>query len=598
MELRPYQTEMLAAIAEHLGRGLNRLLCKAPTGTGKTVTFAALLKHLEPWLSQFRTGDRKMLVIAHREELLDQAAAKIQSANPGLVVMVEQGERRASVHADVVVASIQTLSAMKFRRLHRFLARTRFRVVVVDEAHHAAASTYRTALVHLGFLPPADASDKNEIEAATHDDVVAMRAALEGWDAVAPKDRVLVGVTATPNRSDSVGLGCVFQTLAYSYDLRAAIGDGWLVPIEALAVQTKTSLEGIKTVRGDWQQKALEQAINNEARNRLGVAAWLEHAKGLPTIAFTAGVAHAEALANAFRAQGVRAEALSGETPKDERRRMLDRYRDRQTEVVCNCMVLTEGTDLPLTEVILHARPTQSATLYEQMTGRGLRLWPGKSRCVVLDLVDSTRHGLQAAPVLYGLPPSILAAKQELSAMAKRYDEILEGKPGFDPAAALNGSRMTLEQLGALAKSVNVWQRQELGAFGAGRKMNWIRNGDIYRVSYPWLDGQEAITVEPDLVGRWEVSLTLSTREGRRQRTIAREVESLDKAGEIAESFIAQERKPAVRVAGKDAGWRSDKASEAQLGLLKKWRVQVKPGMTKGEASDLITVTKAQRGFR
>lgn len=599
MQLRPYQGEMLDAIAEHfLERGQNRVLCKAPTGTGKTVTFAGLLKHnrLRAMLERFPEGDRKMLVIAHREELLDQAATKIRASNPGLMVMVEQGERRASVYADVIVASIQTLSATSFRRLRRFVDRITFRIVVVDEAHHSAASTYRTALVHLGFLPPSDASNKAEIEAVDYDDVRVMAKALEGWEVRAPKDRLLVGVTATPNRSDSVGLGCVFQTLAYSYDLKQAIADKWLVPIEALSIQTATSLEGVKTVRGDWQQKALAEAVNNAKRNALAVAGWLEHSKDRPTIAFAVDVAHSHALADEFKSHDVKAVAISGETPKDDRRLYLRQYEQGQIDVLCNCMVLTEGTDLPRTSTILHARPTQSATLYEQMTGRGLRLFPEKDRCLVIDLVDVTRHGLQAAPVLYGLPPGILANRQELGKMAETFEDILAGKPGFDAASVLNGSRLTLEQLGALAKKVDIWQKQDLGSFGQGRLCNWIRNGDTYRTQYPWQDGNETITIEPDLIGRWEISLTLSVGKDRRQRTIAREVSTLEEAAQMAERFVSTERGSVMRIASPDAPWRTGKPSPKQLELLLKLGVKKAP-KTKGEASDMINIEKARRGW-
>src|SRR6185503_7810181 len=186
--LRPYQEAGLAALAAEQAKGHNRLLLQMATGTGKTVLFAAILQHetFRPWLERFPPRDRRMLVIAHREELLDQAAEKIQRANPDLLIGIEQADRYASSMSDVVVASIQTLSAQKFKRLARLLQHKPFRSVIVDEAHHAAAATYRTALVHLGFLPPADASDQQELEAANFDDVAVMQQALAGWDAVAP----------------------------------------------------------------------------------------------------------------------------------------------------------------------------------------------------------------------------------------------------------------------------------------------------------------------------------------------------------------------------------------------------------------------------
>ena len=602
--LRPYQVAQLDAIAAGLAAGSNRLLVKSPTGTGKTVTFAAMLKHppMIRWLEQFKPGDRKMLIIAHREELLDQAAAKIHAANPGLMVTVDQGERHASVHADVIIASIQTLSARRFRRLERLTARTTFRIVIVDEAHHAAARTYRTALVHLGFLPAYNGlgAAEKEIEAANFDDVADMEASLQGWDQVAPQDRLLVGMTATPNRSDAIGLGCVFQSIAYSYALKDAIGDGWLVPIKPWSIETTTSLDEVHLARGDFNQRELADTVNNDRRNELAVAAWLEHARGVSTLAFTVDVAHAHALAAKFTRYGISAAAVSGETPKDERRSHLADFQAGRLEVLCNCMVLTEGTDLPRAGCILHAKPTKSPTLYEQMTGRGLRLFPGKEHCLVIDLVDvARRHSLQAAPVLFGLPPSLLAKGQRLEQLGEDLDDLINKHPGFDIDKALEGQHLTLAQLEAAASTFDIWSIPELGAFGVGRAMNWIKvSPDVYRLRYPWADGTETLQVSRDLLGHWEVVITLapSNHGAKRQRTLATQVDSDGAAAGIAEAFVLAERRTVMKLKDKDAPWRSRPASIKQLALLKRLRVPTIPrACTMGQASDLIDLAQARR---
>jgi ATP-dependent helicase IRC3 len=603
--LRPYQLEALDAVAHGREAGSNRLLEKMPTGTGKTVMFAELLHRLEPWLATFPAVHRKMLVIAHREELLDQAAEKIRTANPGLMVMVEQADRHASIYADVIVASIQTLAGAKFRRLKRFIERTTFRIVVVDEAHHAAAPTYRTALALLGFLPMADATDTENVEAATHDDIEAMTAALSGWDQVAPKDRLLLGVTATPNRSDAIGLGCVFQSIAFSYDLKQAIADGWLVPITPWSIETRTSLDAVHLAHGDFNQRELADAVNNAKRNQLAVAAWREHALGLPTIAFTVDVAHAHALAEAFTAAGFRARAVSGQTPKDERREMLAAFQAGQLDVLANCMVLTEGTDLPRAACILHAKPTKSATLYEQMTGRGLRLFPGKPDCVVIDLVDvARRHSLQAAPVLYGLPPGLLAKGQTLEAMETDLEALLARHQGIDVGKALAEQSMTLAQLQAHAATFDIWSIPSLGAFGAGRALNWLKLGeDRYRLEYPWADGYEALEVGRDLIDKWDVTLTLKPGGGGpvRQRTIAAQVATANDAAGLAEAFVLQERRSVMNLRGKDAPWRGRPASKKQLDRLAQMRVppqSIPRNCTMGQASDLIDLAIARRSSR
>lgn len=610
--LREYQQAANRSVPQHFfEKGQNRILWKLPTGTGKTVCFAQLPNEpdLKTWLDTFSARGAFMLVIAHREELLNQAREKIQAANPGLMVSIEQGELVANRYSNVIVASIQTLSAMKYRRLKRLLQYHTFRLVVVDEAHHAAAASYRTVLALLGFLPMADATEAQNIEAATFDDVDVMTKALAGWDLVAQKDRLLLGVTATPNRSDAIGLSCVFQSIAYSYALKQAIEDGWLVPIQPWVIETTASLEAVRTSHGDFNQKDLADAVNNPARNALSVSAWQEHAAGLSTIAFTVDVAHAHALAEMFRAKGIPAEAISGETPKDDRRNILRRYTAGTVEVICNCMVLIEGTDLPRTECILHAKPTKSATLFEQMTGRGLRIHPGKSRCVVIDMVDvAKKHSLQAAPVLYGLPPGLVANGKDLRQVADDFEAFREKYPNFDLDAALLNGHFTLEQLGAKATTFDVWTVPTLGELAAVVSMNWIKTAvDTFRLQYPWSDGVEALSVQPDVLGHFDVALTLRTpqphpeggapRYQTRQRTIAAQVDNVVEALRIAEQFIEQERRSVMKLKDREAPWRMRPASQKQIAYLEKLRVPFnRKTITMGGASDLLDLANSRRG--
>lgn len=913
-QLRQYQLDQQEAIAQALQAGTNRVLVKSPTGTGKTVMFAALLTQpvLVAWLAQFPKHDRKMLVVAHREELLEQAAYKIQRANPDLLVMIEQGDRHASRYADVIVASIQTLAARQFARLKRLLVRATPRVVIIDECfpagtlvdgrpienilagdmvravdpatgrleykrvlwtgsrtagalitvhmadgrhltctprhkvwtargwvlagallptdtiasaieerhasdtlshmlpvpagghvdpqgedrplsppwpdvlfgrvqrqnsergsvgayganepqarvseddrtesdaaqvrqdederhidcdgldtlnarrersavavaaagaglsarmadrgryhhavaredagsvsdllqvghceqrhqdrrrsrrqqpliasstgrqegpilswarvdhlevhqpgrdgefgglcrgglvydlevedfhtflvdglvvsncHHAAASTYRTALVHLGFLPAKDASDKFEIEAVDHDDLDAMNDALKGWDAVAPKDRLLIGVTATPNRSDAVGLGCVFQSLVYSYSLKQAIEDGWLVPIQPWSIETDTDLTGIKTTAGDYNQKQLAEAVNTAQRNELALAAWRQYANRLATLAFTVDVAHAHQVADRFTQDGVRAVAISGDTNKDERRLLLRQYQEGTIDLIANCMVLTEGTDLPRTACILHLKPTQSATLYEQMTGRGLRLYPDKPACIVIDLVDiAKRHSLQTAPTLYGLPTSVLAKGEDLRSMDAVLDEFRQAHPNVNLEDLL-GKGLTLAQLKARATTFDVWAVPSLGTFGVGRMMNWIKiAADLFRLSFPWSDGTETVSVEKDLLGKWAVVSSHRSHETKAttQHTIAADVASPEEAASMAEHYVQQERQSVLKLKATDAAWRSRPASQKQMDLLRRWtpkhmQPHIPKNLTMGAASDAIDLLQAGR---
>lgn len=597
---RPYQIEAKDAIVAARAGGLSRVLLQMATGLGKTYVVAGLLRWpaIVEWLGQFPKAERRVLLIAHREELLTQAAATIYRENPELVVSIEQGELHASRYSDVVIASIQTLAAMRFRRMTKLIQRGPFRLVIVDEAHHASARTYRTALAHLGFLPAVKGNgiDELDIDAAQFGDVEEMTAVLQGWDAVAPRDRFLLGVTATPNRSDAVGLSCVFQSLVYTYPIRRGVEDGWLAPIVPWTIETHASLDGVGINRGDFNQRQLASAVNTPERNLLAVKAWQEHAADRSTLAFTVDVAHAHDLADSFRAVGVSAVAVSGETPKDERRQALTAYTAGDVQVITNCAIFTEGTDLPRTNCILMAKPTKSATLFEQCIGRGLRIFPGKADCIVLDMVDvSRKHSLQTAAVLYGLPPTLQGNGKNLRELADGLDELTEKYPGFD---ASTFGAMTLEQLQAKATTFNIWQVPSLGAFGSGRALTWIKVGDEhYRLSYPWGDGTEILAVSKNLIGHYDVSITLHPRDGgaKRQRTLATEIQTADDAAGIAEKFVLAERRSVTKLTDRDATWRTKPASEKQIGLLRRLRVPVKMGLTCGDASDLINLAKARK---
>lgn len=591
MKLRPYQEDALNAIVAAVVDGQNRVLIKKPTGTGKTVMFAAIPQYdsFRSWLGMYPENERKMLVLAHREELLEQAAEKFHKLNPHARVSIEQAGRYASPFADVVIASVQSLTGSNGKRLDRLMARHRFRVVIVDEAHHSTATTYRRILARLGFLP----MDPNTRDAIDYEDIETMRADLSRFDATANKDQILIGVTATPNRSDSVGLEGVYQTLAYSYELRQAIVDGWLVPIVSWVVETTVSLDDVKLNRGEFNQVDLARAVNQEERNKLAVSAWQKYGEKRPTIAFTVDVAHAHALAAEFQEQGYRAAAVSGETDKDERRDILKRFSRGELDVVANCQVLTEGTDLPITSCILHCKPTRSSTLYEQMTGRGLRLHPGKTDCIVIDLVDvASKHSLMTTAILYGLPVGLQGQGKTLDEMAEVVRRLRDEHPGIDLESF---GRISVEALEARARKFDVWQLPALNEHGDGLHLDWIRVEDlVFRLGYPWDNGVETLEVEPDLLGRFQLTVSRSSKEKERSfkgRVMAAGVETANGALRLAEAFVMQHRPRAFTLRNKRASWRvgNTPATAKQLALLRKMKAPIRIGLTKGEASEMLS---------
>ena len=330
------------------------------------------------------------------------------------------------------------------------------------------------------------------------------------------------------------------------------------------------------------------------------------------TLGFTVDVQHAHDLAQAFQEAGYNWVALSGETPKDERRRILADFRRGTMVGIANCMILTEGTDLPLASCILHAKPTKSATLYEQMTGRGLRPHPGKDRCIVIDIVDiARRHSLQTAPVLYGLPPGLIPeADQTLADMEAQLKTLQEQYPQLDVEALLREGRLTLKQLQARAQKFDVWTVTPLtGEALASTRLEWLQFANLYRMSYPWqtpdgAEGTETLAVEKNLLGQWDVVLTWKEKKAdpmsrqpavTRQRTLGTSYPTDPSALVAAELFISRERRNVQRLVARDAGWKERPASDKQLDYLRKLRVPFKLPLSMGEAGNLINIAKARR---
>ena len=312
-----------------------------------------------------------------------------------------------------------------------------------------------------------------------------------------------------------------------------------------------------------------------------------------------------------FQADGIRAFPISGQTDTDERRERLAAFERGEVDVLTNCMVLTEGTDLPRAACILHAKPTKSATMYAQITGRGLRLFPGKTSCIVIDLADlARRHSLLTAGVLYGLPPGLKAKGQSLEALESELETLRGKMPDVD--ALLETQRFSLEELRNRASTFDVFRVPDLGEVVSVVAMNWIRLGaDSFRVSYPWGDGTETLHVQPDVLGKYTVALTLRVQMPRdpnhrwpsaapasvRQRTLITDLATPIEALKLAESFVEQERRSVLKLKDRAAPWRARPASPKQIDYLRKLRVPFDPNaLTMGKASDLIDMANARKG--
>lgn len=406
MQLRPYQTACVEQAADILRTHRSTLIVMA-TGLGKTVTIAETIR-------RWPTG--RVLFMAHRDELIRQACDKLQRIT-GEPCDVEMGQEWADddpllAKSKVVVTSVQTMS--RIRRMTRFKPED-FGLVVIDEAHRATARSYREVIRYYQQNP----------------------------------DMKLVGLTATPDRTDGQAMGLVFDSVAFRYDILNAIDDGWLVPIEQQFVWVKgMDLSKLKTVAGDFAPEELAKIMEQERICHEIASSTLQLSEG-PTLLFTASVRQAEKTAEILnRHKPGSADWVCGETPKDQRRDILARFASGELQYLANCAILTEGYDCPSLRTIVVARPTKSRSLYAQILGRATRPLPNtvdrfdnpelrrkaiacstKTAAIVLDLVgNSGRHKLVSALDILGgnYDPIVVARAIATSKKANRRADALE----------------------------------------------------------------------------------------------------------------------------------------------------------------------------
>lgn len=343
IHLRDYQEQALETVINEFQNGTNRQLIVLPTGSGKTLVMAAIAKHF----------NKRTLILAHREELISQAFDKIKLFWPDVRIGVCMAERD-EINQQIVVGSVQ--SCFRSKRLEK-LKKEGLELLMIDESHHVIADSYQFIIQELGFNKGSD--------------------------------KLLIGVTATPHRSDKHGLGDTFDKIVYSRSISTMIKAGYLNPVSGRKILTNFALRRIQTSNGDFSISDLSEAINTPERNAFIAEKIKEYAFDRKGVAFCADVQHCHDLANAFRQHGIKAEAVWGDMSGDDRKRVLYDLKTGQLQFVTSCGILTEGFDEPSISAIVMARPTKSQSLYIQSAGRGLRLWPGKQDCLILDFTDS-----------------------------------------------------------------------------------------------------------------------------------------------------------------------------------------------------------------
>lgn len=536
LRLRPYQEDAIAAVFQAWEGGMRRPAVVLPTGAGKTVVFAHLIK-------QFRAeaagsgGPSRAIVLVHRDELADQAIVKLHSVAPELSVGKVKAESNQT-DADVMVCSVQTLAVK--RRLDALVG-DQYSVygpvglIITDEAHHGLAASYKRV-----------------------------------YDAF--PDALNLGVTATLQRGDGVGLGSVWDDVVYSRSVLWMISKGFLSDVKTRRVSVGgMDLGKVKSSRGDYQAGDLGRALEESHADEVIARAYLEHAADRPGVVFTPTVATAEAAAAELNAAGIETGVLSGETPRGERLYLFERFRTGRIQVLANCMVLTEGFDAPWASCAVIARPTQSQPLYTQMVGRVLRPYPGKRDALVLDVVGASSSN--KLRTLIDLEPGAVQSLNEGELLADAVVREAEAAEQRVPA-------------GSIAFAL---KHREVDMFAAS-DVAWLKTpGGVLFISC----GDTTVFLWPaKQAGCWTVCTTAKSDRRWRAHPVHRDLD-LGSAMAWGEAVAEDHRAFSVQ---RGASWRKGKPSEGQLNVAASLGLNA-AGLPKGVLSDAISVVMGSRQF-
>lgn len=409
IQMRQYQNEAFNAVFSEWDSGKKKTLLVLPTGCGKTIVFAKITEEC------VRRGER-VLILAHRAELLEQAADKIKKAT-GLTCAVEKAEESClGSWYRVVVGSVQTL--MREKRLKKFEDNF-FDTIIIDEAHHSISDSYRNVLNYFS-------------------------------------ESKVLGVTATPDRGDMKNLGQVFDSLAYEYTLPKAIKEGYLCPIKAQTIPLKLDLSGVKTQAGDYKASDIDCALDPylySIANEMSKAC-----ADRKTVVFLPLVKTSQKFRDILNSKGFKAAEVNGESK--DRAEVLEDFESGKYNVLCNSMLLTEGWDCPSVDCIVVLRPTKVRGLYCQMVGRGTRLSPGKTELLLLDFLWHTeRHELCRPAHLICESPEVAEKMTENLENASAYNEVTDIIEAEEQAAS-DTVREREENLAKLLSEMKTRKRQ------------------------------------------------------------------------------------------------------------------------------------------
>jgi superfamily II DNA or RNA helicase len=514
------------------------------TGSGKGSVLAWL-----PDALGFVHGTDQMIVCVHRNDLVDQLAKRIRRYNPKLLVAVEQGINKANKFADIIVASIQSISGDS--RLEKFDPNIRF--VVVDEAHIAPGSrAYDKVLSYFGVVKDAPTFNPSKIS---------------------------IGFTATPDRPDGKGLDYLYDEISFQRDAVDLMRDGiyhkgeflnYLLEPKCYSVKTTVDLDKLKKEGGDFNIGELERTINNPYRNDIIVDNYKKYGEGLPAICFTCDIQHARDVVLAFEKGGLIASIVTGETPHEERQRLYGALAKKEINCLCSAGVLNVGLDIPEATVALMARPMLSPLMYRQSVGRVFRPYPSpeevmagvehdwvKKYSIILDFVDVTsKHRLVTTPTLYGLRADFNLKGKKLVQELDKIEEI-KTKHSFEDM----GEFKDLDAIQSFAQKVDLLQAPRIPA-EIKRLTNivWHKEGQGYAVNTKC---GKHIEIKKNQLGQWDVYIS-----DRGVRKFAGSAKELKDGINLGESQIPIESKPLLDGL---SGWRNNPPTPKQIATIKRF---------------------------
>jgi superfamily II DNA or RNA helicase len=578
---RYFQRECVASNLSAIDNGFQRMLNVLATGMGKT---NVITWQMEAFCQR---GLKKQMAMAHREELLGQLSARVASLCPDFYVTQEGAGEKADPAADICVASVQSVGRLDNRCIEIFKPE----VIFTDEAHRSAAPTYQCAYEKAGVY-------SNQCYS--------------------------IGMTATPHRMDNQPVFghsdlTPYQIVSYSKTLTQAIREGWLCDIRGYRCKSSVDISKIASDFGDYDAKELNDAINVEARNILAFNQWREVADGKLTIVFCVSVEHAKSVTTTFTSRGVNARYVEGKMHREDRKDVIEMFKDGKLTVLVNVDIATEGLDVPKAECVLILRPTKSFALYTQMIGRVARTLPGiidgfpeqdqaeerisrilsseKPSGIVIEIVDKSDDAVQrmlpSIASSLGLPP-------RMNMEGKTSTEVAESLEKIDKSqlAVLMLRDVDFSDLSTELKSVSIMDELRVAENVPGRpSLSWINlSGDNRSIYISCGNGRDA-TLKEDALGNWTLTM--------RSKDKIHEFEAgahYDTALGRSEATIKKLWPDAVRIVTRARKGLESEASPAQRRLVKLLDPNIDQSvllsLTKLEASNVIDLLRKRQGIQ